>query len=82
MFLYTTSKERKMPYRSSWHTLVIIQATVCFLTMCYGVTESLGDKVQMGRDIAFIIGVRKNYILKDTSYIKLRFFLSVLLYCF
>ncbi|EDX09445.1 putative odorant receptor 65c [Drosophila simulans] len=57
MFLYTTSKERQMPYRSIWHTLVTIQVSVCFLTMCYGLTESLGDRVQMGRDIAFIIGL-------------------------
>ncbi|EDV51141.1 putative odorant receptor 65c [Drosophila erecta] len=57
MFLYTTSKERQLCFRSTWHFLVTIQVSICFLTMCYGVTESLGDKVQVGRDLAFLIGV-------------------------
>ncbi|KAH8364352.1 hypothetical protein KR084_006293 [Drosophila pseudotakahashii] len=57
MCLYTTSEERLLPYRSVWHTLVLIQASVFLGTMCYGVTESIGDNVQIGRDLAFIIGI-------------------------
>ncbi|XP_039486920.1 putative odorant receptor 65c [Drosophila santomea] len=57
MFLYTTSKERELPFRSTWHTLVNIQVSICFSTMCYGVTESIGDRVQIGRDLAFILGL-------------------------
>ncbi|XP_017010532.2 putative odorant receptor 65b [Drosophila takahashii] len=56
MLLYTTSEERLLPYRSIWHTFVFIKAVVFFGTIIYGLTESVGDSVEMGRDIAFIIG--------------------------
>ncbi|XP_017048550.1 putative odorant receptor 65c [Drosophila ficusphila] len=56
MVLYTTSKERQLPYRSIWHTFVLIQTSVFFASVCYGLTESIGDNVQIGRDLAFIIG--------------------------
>ncbi|XP_016956060.1 putative odorant receptor 65c [Drosophila biarmipes] len=57
MLLYTTSEERLLPYRSFWHTLVAIKSFVFMATMLYGLTESIGDNVQMGRDLAFIIGI-------------------------
>ncbi|XP_017080953.1 putative odorant receptor 65c [Drosophila eugracilis] len=57
MFFYTTTNERQLPYRSIWHTSAIIQMTVLFVSMLYALTESVGDNVQIGRDLAFIIGV-------------------------
>jgi len=75
MLLYTTSEERLLPYRSFWHNFVIIQSCVFFVTMCYGLTESIGDNVQMGRDLAFIIGVRKSSsVLKHIISYKSPFF--------
>ncbi|XP_016955339.1 putative odorant receptor 65b [Drosophila biarmipes] len=56
MFFYTTFEERRLPYRLIWHTLVFIQAVIFFASMLYGLTESIGDNVEMGRDLAFIIG--------------------------
>ncbi|XP_037719526.1 putative odorant receptor 65b [Drosophila subpulchrella] len=56
MFLYTTSEERRLPYRFVWHGLVCLQTSVFFASMCYGLTESIGDNVEMGRDLAFMIG--------------------------
>nr|XP_041633243.1 putative odorant receptor 65c [Drosophila kikkawai] len=57
MVLYTNSEERRLPYRSLWHTFTLIQFSIMFITMCYGLTESLGDIVEMGRDLAFILGI-------------------------
>ncbi|XP_016981362.1 putative odorant receptor 65c [Drosophila rhopaloa] len=56
LVLYTSSEERQLPYRSLWHTFVVIQLSLFFVSLCYGLTESIGDSVQMGRDFAFIIG--------------------------
>ncbi|XP_043649665.1 putative odorant receptor 65b [Drosophila teissieri] len=56
MVLFTTTEERQLPYRSTWHTLVKIQLFVFFASMCYGFVESIGNHVEMGRDFAFILG--------------------------
>ncbi|EDV51140.1 putative odorant receptor 65b [Drosophila erecta] len=56
MALYTTTEERQLPYRSTWHILVNIQAVVFFASMCSGLKESIGDHVEMGRDLAFMLG--------------------------
>ncbi|EDW50708.1 putative odorant receptor 65b isoform X1 [Drosophila sechellia] len=56
MALFTTTEERLLPYRSTWHTLVNIQIVIYFASMAFGLTESIGDHVQMGRDLAFILG--------------------------
>ncbi|KAH8234901.1 hypothetical protein KR032_005222, partial [Drosophila birchii] len=56
MVLYTNSEERRLPYRSLWHTIVLIQLSIFFTTMCYGLTESLGDIVELGRDLSFTLG--------------------------
>jgi len=61
MALFTTTEERLLPYRSKWHTLVYIQMVIFFASMSFGLTESMGDHVQMGRDLAFILGVRQYY---------------------
>jgi len=82
MLLYTTSEERLLPYRSFWHTLVIIKSFVFFTTMCYGLTESIGDNVQMGRDLAFIIGVGKSSSVKKQIISYKSFFFSDILYYF
>ncbi|KAH8266224.1 hypothetical protein KR038_009810 [Drosophila bunnanda] len=55
MFLYTNSAERSLPHRTLWHTLFLIQLSLLFITMCYGLTESLGDIVEMGRDLSLIL---------------------------
>ncbi|XP_070141080.1 putative odorant receptor 65c [Drosophila kikkawai] len=55
MVLYTNSVERSLPYRSLWHTFMVFAITFIFLTLCFGLKESLGDLVEMGRDLAFII---------------------------
>nr|XP_017017853.1 putative odorant receptor 65c [Drosophila kikkawai] len=55
MFLYTNSVERNLPYRSVWHTFIVFAASFVLLTLCFGLKESLGDLVEMGRDLAFII---------------------------
>lgn len=61
MALFTTTEESLLPYRSKWHTLVNIQMVIFFASMSFGLTESIGDHVQMGRDLAFILGVRQCY---------------------
>lgn len=63
MVLYTNSVERSLPYRSLWHTFALIQLSIILTSMCYAVPESLGDIEEMGRDLAFILGVRIGYIL-------------------
>ncbi|XP_052846004.1 putative odorant receptor 65c [Drosophila gunungcola] len=57
MIFFTSSEERQLPYRTVWHTFVLIQMSVMFTSMCYGLLESVGDSVQMGRDLAFIVGI-------------------------
>ncbi|KAH8297601.1 hypothetical protein KR054_004137 [Drosophila jambulina] len=57
MILYTNSAERRLPFRTLWHNLALIQFSVLFATMCYGLTESLGDIVEIGRDLSFILGM-------------------------
>ncbi|XP_037719525.1 putative odorant receptor 65b [Drosophila subpulchrella] len=66
MLFYTTSEERLLPYRSFWHTFMIIKSCVFFASMWYGLTESIGDNVQVGRDLAFIIGI--SYIIFKMFY--------------
>ncbi|XP_020798771.1 putative odorant receptor 65c [Drosophila serrata] len=56
LVLYTTSVERSLPYRSLWHSFMVLIVSLVFSAMCYGLTESLGDLVNLGRDLAFIIG--------------------------
>ncbi|XP_020798769.1 putative odorant receptor 65c [Drosophila serrata] len=56
MLLYTNSEELRLPNRTLWYTFVLITLSLFFTTLCYGLTESMGDIVEMGRDLSFILG--------------------------
>ncbi|EDV51139.1 odorant receptor 65a [Drosophila erecta] len=52
---YTNSEERRLPRVVAWQYFLLIQLATSMASLFYGVRESVGDIVNLGRDLVFII---------------------------
>lgn len=57
MGLYTNSEERRESKKVAWHYYIYIQALLSWASLISGVFESVGDLVNLGRDLVFSITV-------------------------
>ncbi|XP_022218720.2 odorant receptor 65a-like [Drosophila obscura] len=57
--LYMNTEEHALlPLRRAWHVFLFGQLSIMYLSMIYGLLdESLDNVVEMGRDLAFLIGM-------------------------
>ncbi|XP_020798773.1 odorant receptor 65a [Drosophila serrata] len=55
MGLYTNSEERRDPKKVAWHYFIYFQCLFSYGSLITGVLESMGDLVNLGRDLVFAI---------------------------
>ncbi|XP_037719522.1 odorant receptor 65a-like [Drosophila subpulchrella] len=53
--LYTSSEERRLSNNVVWQSFVLIQLAISIASLFYGIYESIGDIVNLGRDLVFTI---------------------------
>lgn len=59
------SEQRRLPRIVAWQYFVSIQLATALASLIYGISESIGDIVNLGRDLVFIITVRRKNDLFD-----------------
>nr|CBW30614.1 odorant receptor [Drosophila melanogaster] len=54
---YMNSEQRRLPRIVAWQYFVSIQLATALASLFYGISESIGDIVNLGRDLVFIITI-------------------------
>ncbi|KAH8297786.1 hypothetical protein KR054_009879 [Drosophila jambulina] len=57
MGLYTNSEERRESKKVAWHYYIYTQSLISWVSLISGVFDSVGDLVNLGRDLAFSISL-------------------------
>ncbi|XP_017048454.1 odorant receptor 65a [Drosophila ficusphila] len=57
MGFYTNSEECRSRRKVAWHYFIVTLLIVSLASLCFGVIESIGDIVNLGRDLVFIITI-------------------------